>query len=100
MESIDPKTYKRPNKWLNPYEFLKVTQAHSKSPWIPFEMYKQKYIEMKYKIPSEITLKNMLDRQNEFKSSVVENSKIEDDIPTWKKGYEYKILKSQLNKVL
>lgn len=84
---IDPFTYKRPNKWVtNPLDYMKLKQAHSKFPSIPFENYKQAYIESKYNIPSEASLANMKRVAEQFRSS--------EAVRPIRKGYEFKILKN------
>lgn len=83
---IDPFTYKRKDKLLNPVEYFKLSRARSKFPSIPFEDYKQAYLESKYNIPSEKSLDYMKRQAEQFRSSEVKR-------PV-KPGYEFQILKS------
>lgn len=92
FKDIDPFTYKRKDKTLNPYEYIKLKQAHSGAKYIPFETFKQAYLEKKYDIPSESTLERLRNQKEMFKESVVEN-KVGDQPQKWKHGYEFKILK-------
>jgi hypothetical protein len=83
---IDPFTYKRKEPWLTPIEIFKLSRAQSKFKSIPYNDFKQSYLETKYNIPSDKSLAYMRDQALQFRSSEAER-------PV-KKGYEFKILKA------
>lgn len=85
--NIDPFTYKRKDRMLSPIEYFKLKRAQGMTPLkIPFEDFKQTYLESKYNIPSEKSLDYMRKQAEMFRSSEVAR-------PV-RKGYEFQILKN------